>query len=293
MVVRESRARLEADEAVEPRSAARPFLKWAGGKTQLLPKILARLPARIDTFYEPFVGGGAVFFALARQGRFRKATLSDRNPELVHVYQVVKSNVDDLVTELRRLERGHCREQYYEVREQRPRSPVRRAARLLYLNKTGYNGLYRVNRAGQFNVPFGRYERPRIVNEEVLHAASRALSSVQLSVQDFAQACRRARPGDAVYFDPPYLPVSATSNFTAYDSHPFGLEEHARLAEVFAALADRGVCAVLSNSDTRETRALFAAFRSSRVKVARAINSKGAGRGAVSELLVQSLRRQR
>ncbi len=299
MAVRSSRASrpLTARDAAVGRGAppapdARPFLKWAGGKTQLLPEILRRLPATMDTFYEPFLGGGAVFFALAREGRFRRAVLSDRNAELVELYQVVQGDVEALIVELRRLAKAHSEEQYYEVRARKLRSPVRRAARVLYLNKTGYNGLYRVNRAGEFNVPFGRYERPRILNEEVLRAAARALRGAKILEADFAVACRSATPSDVVYIDPPYLPLSPTSNFSAYDRHPFGIEEHRRLAETFASLAERKVYALLSNSDTPETRRLFGPFGPAYVNVTRPINSKRQGRGAIQEMLVENLARR-
>jgi DNA adenine methylase len=263
-----------------------PLLKWAGGKRQLAVTILARLPERIDTYYEPFVGGGAVFFALAAEGRFRRAVLSDRNPDLVCVYRAVQEDVESVIDVLGGFR--HTEAEYYRVREQKPRSAVRRAARIIYLNKTGYNGLYRVNRAGQFNVPFGRYEKPRICDAENLRLVARALENVEISVDDFAAVARKARPGDAVYFDPPYMPVSKTASFSSYHSEPFGLREHERLAQLFGELERNGVSAVLSNSDTPETRRLFASFSHELVRARRAINSNAGRRGAVSELLVRT-----
>jgi DNA adenine methylase len=261
-----------------------PLLKWAGGKRQLAVTILSRLPERIDTYYEPFVGGGAVFFALAAEGRFRRAVLSDRNPDLVCVYRAVQEDVEAVIEALGTMR--HTESEYYRIREQKPRSAARRAARIIYLNKTGYNGLYRVNRAGQFNVPFGRYENPRICDADNLRLVARALENVEISVDDFAASARRARPGDAVYFDPPYLPVSKTASFASYHSEPFGLREHERLAHLFGEIEERGVCAVLSNSDTPETRRLYESFAHEFVRARRAINSNAGGRGAVSELLV-------
>ncbi len=261
-----------------------PLLKWAGGKRQLAVTILSRLPARIDTYYEPFVGGGAVFFALAAEGRFRRAVLSDRNPDLVCVYRAVQENVESVIDALAAMR--HTEAEYYRIREQRPRSAARRAARIIYLNKTGYNGLYRVNRAGQFNVPFGRYENPRICDAENLRAVAGVLEQVEISVDDFASAARKARPGDAVYFDPPYMPVSKTASFASYHSEPFGLREHERLAELFGDIERRGVSAVLSNSDTPETRRLYEPFAHEFVRARRAINSNAGRRGAVNELLV-------
>ena len=267
--------------------SARPILKWAGGKTQLLPEILRRLPSAIDTYYEPFVGGAAVFFALAAEGRFQRAVLSDTNPELVGLYRCVQRDVEGVI---RALEKYRYDEgEYYRVRDSKqPRSPTARAARLIFLNKTGYNGLYRVNRAGQFNVPFGRYKNPTICDSENLRAAARALRTAELRVGDFATVTRRACAGDAVYFDPPYLPISKTASFTAYDRHAFALADHERLSAAFAELDARSVAVLLSNSDTRATRRLFASFRVDTVAVSRAINSNASKRGPVSEILVSS-----
>jgi len=268
--------------------AARPVLKWAGGKTQLLASILVRLPKRIDTYFEPFVGGGAVFFALAAEGRFRRAVIGDRNPDLIAVYQAIRDDVDAVIRALGKLE--HSEAGYYRIREASPRGLVQRAARIIYLNKTGYNGLYRVNRAGRFNVPFGRYANPTICDEPNLRAVAEVLQSVQIREADFEELCRRARPGDAVYFDPPYVPLSKTSSFTAYDRHPFGIEEQERLARTFGRLGERGVAAVLSNSDTAETRRLYAEYRPKKVEVTRPINCRPALRGPISEILVSNRR---
>ena len=275
---------------------ARPVLKWAGGKSRLLPDILELLPASIDTYYEPFVGGAAVFFALANRKRFKKAVLTDRNPELVNVYKALKRDVDGVIRSLKaHVKRGHSEKAYYEIRGLDPADLTNseRAARLIYLNKTGYNGLYRVNRKGLFNVPFGRYKQPNICDEARLRAASSALKGVSLLERDFETACKKATKGDAVYFDPPYLPVSRTSNFTAYHDNGFGKEEHERLARVFAELAARNVTAVLSNSYTPFAQQLYKGFVCREVRVSRPINSKTQGRGEVAELLAVNLRASR
>ncbi len=265
--------------------AARPVLKWAGGKTQLLPEILSRMPARIRTYYEPFVGGGAVFFALAAEGRFRRAVLSDRNAELVDVYRALQTDVDGVVKCLRKM--TYSEDEYYRIRDERRSSRlVKRAARTLYLNKTGFNGLYRVNRAGGFNVPFGRHVNPTICDEENLRRVADVLKSVELLEEDFEVVCKRAKKGDVVYLDPPYLPRSRTASFAAYDRHPFRMPEHERLAKVFAELGRRHVHAVLSNSDTPVTRELYGAYRPDYPRVGRAINSKVTARGPITELLV-------
>ena len=267
----------------------RPVVKWAGGKSQLLGPILERLPERIETYFEPFVGGGAVFFALAREKRFQKAVLADANEELVAVYLAVKHDVDALVAKLREHQAEHSEEYYYHIRKSKPRSRVGRAARVIYLNKTGYNGLYRVNRSGEFNVPYGRYAKPTVCDERNLLAAHEALADAEIEISDFEAICRRAQPGDAVYLDPPYVPLSKTSNFTAYDRHPFGMAEQERLAGVFSELGERGVAAVLSNSSTAETQALYARWRRHEIPVARNINSKADQRGPVNELLVSAV----
>ncbi|HWA72490.1 MAG TPA: DNA adenine methylase [Polyangiaceae bacterium] len=265
-----------------------PVLKWAGGKSQLLPWILARLPEQIDTYYEPFVGGGAVFFALASRQRFKRAVLGDRNPNLVAVYEALQKEPKRVIQRLKRYQESHSEEAYYKVREREPSSLVEKAARVIYLNKTGFNGLYRVNRSGEFNVPFGRYVNPRIVNEPRLMAVHETLKGVQIVTKDFEEVCREAKKGDAVYLDPPYLPVSTTSSFAEYHAEPFGLSEHKRLAKVFAQLSRRGVCAVLSNSDTPDTRRLFDGHRLETVAARRSINSNHKRRGPVDEILVST-----
>jgi DNA adenine methylase len=265
-----------------------PVLKWAGGKRQLLPQILARLPAQISTYFEPFVGGGAVFFALAGEQRFERAVLGDSNPNLVAVYQALKEQPERVIERLRRYQKDHNESEYYRVRDKNPRSLVEKAARVIYLNKTGFNGLYRVNRSGEFNVPFGRYENPRILNEPRLWAVHEALAKVQIENVDFEEICKRAGKRDAVYLDPPYLPVSATASFAEYHAVPFGLDEHKRLAKVFAQLAKRGVCAVLSNSHTPDTEKLFGGHRLEIVAARRSINSDHTRRGPVGEILVST-----
>ena len=251
------------------RAPARPVLKWAGGKTQILSEILELLPESIGTYFEPFAGGAAVFFALAAQGRFKRAVLADRNPDLLAVYRALQTDPEGVVGELEGMH--HSEDEY---------------SRVIYLNKTGYNGLYRVNRSGQFNVPFGRHKNPNFCDADNLRAAGEALAQVEIVEADFEEVCRRARRGDAVYLDPPYVPLSRTANFTAYARHPFGPSEHERLSQSFAALERRGVRAVLSNSDTPATRALYRGFRAKKVKVARNINSRSTARGPVDELLV-------
>lgn len=265
-----------------------PILKWAGGKKQLLPVIMPRLPARIRTYWEPFVGGGAVFFALAAERRFERAVISDKNPHLVNLYRVVRDDVDALKDSLRpHAERGTDSDWFYHVRSWKPEEldPVERAARLVYLNRTCFNGLYRVNRKGEFNVPFGKYKKPRVLDEARLDAASRALCGVEIRCQDFSVVAEEVMPGDAVYFDPPYAPVSSTASFNSYHSEAFGPETQARLVDVYRTCWARKAPAVMSNSDCELTRDLYRGLEVEVVRATRAINSAANRRGAVNELL--------
>lgn len=277
----------------------RPIIKWAGGKTQLLKHLLAHVPARFERYREPFVGSAALFWELRRAGRVRHATLSDVNGELVSLYQVVRDEVEALIARLREHERyRHDRAYYYLVREwdREPswsgQPPVERAARLIFLNKTCFNGLHRVNRHGEFNVPWGRYANPCICDAANLRAASRSLSSVDLVVGDFKSTLRDAAAGDFVYLDPPYVPRSTTSSFTAYSRHSFGVIEHRDLAATYAALAERGCHVLLSNSDTPLVRELYHRFDLQPVQARRAINVQRDGRGPIPELLVVPARHE-
>jgi len=267
----------------------RPFLKWAGGKRQLLPRILELVPPRVRTYYEPFMGGGALFFALAAEGRFQRAVLGDVNGELVNCYKAVRDDVEAVITRLARMRNTPA--DYYRVRAQRPDdlAPAARAARVIYLNRCGYNGLYRVNSDGEFNVPFGRYARPRICDPDRLRAAARALQAVDLVQGDFGAVLGRRRLGyaDFAYLDPPYVPISRTASFTAY-AGGFTMTDQQRLADLLRRLSDRGVPAVLSNSDCAETRQLYLGLPAQSLPARRAINSVASRRGPVAELLVHT-----
>jgi DNA adenine methylase len=265
-----------------------PFLKWAGGKRQLLSYIEARLPERIDTYFEPFLGGAAVFFRLAARRGFRRAVLADANRDLVECYKAVRRDVDGVISALRRHRNDH--DEYYRVRALDPdaMSDVERAARVIYLNRCGYNGLYRVNSKGRFNVPFGRYKRPVICDVDKLRAASAALRKATLVCGDFTDVLREVGRDDFVYFDPPYVPLSATSSFTSYAKDQFGASDQERLAEMLRALAQRKIPALLSNSYCRETRDLYLGFELETVPARRSINSVARGRGPIDEILVRS-----
>lgn len=270
----------------------RPFLKWAGGKTRLLPDLIRRLPPTFSAYHEPFVGSGALFFALHRLDRLSRTCLSDLNPELIDSYRAVRDRVEAVMALLNGY--PYDREFYYALRAKDPAQldlPAR-AARTIYLNKTGFNGLYRVNRRGRFNVPFGRHNSPTICDADNLRAVSQALQDpgVELACEPFAAVLERAQAGDLVYFDPPYAPLSATASFTAYFASGFTNADQARLRDVCLELAARGVSALVSNSDTDLVRSLYTTppFAVDQVQAARAINSAADRRGKIGELVIST-----
>lgn len=272
--------------------AAAPILKWAGGKRRLLGQYEKHFPTEFGSYFEPFVGGGAVFFWLRERGLLqgKRVVLNDINPELVNFYQVLRDQCDELIKELEIHAKKHDSDYYYEVRARDRNSlhPVAQAARLLYLNRTCFNGLYRVNSKGEFNVPVGRYKAPRICDPERLQKASEALHQAEIRLGGFGQVADEAQPGDLVYFDPPYVPLNTTSSFTAYTRENFRPEEQAELARTFRELSQRKVKVLLSNSDTPEVQSLYAQFQQVPILAPRAINSKGDRRQKVTELLVLS-----
>ncbi len=269
----------------------RPFLKWAGGKGQLLDQFALLYPRSFENYHEPFMGSAAVYFHLCSSGlikRAKRARLTDSNVELVNCYRVVRDEVDALIELLAEHKRRHSREHYYQVRGQRPQalSPLEAAARFIYLNKTCYNGLYRVNRRGQFNVPMGSYKNPAILDAEELRRASCALRETEIAVADFREVVHHAKSGDLIYFDPPYHPLTKTANFTSYTEAPFGEEQQRELAQVFCQLDRQGCQVMLSNSWTPFILDLYRGFHLVEVRAARAINSKASGRGRISEVVV-------
>jgi DNA adenine methylase len=258
----------------------RTVLKWAGGKHALTSRILTLMPERFRQYYEPFLGGGAVYFALASERRFERARLADMNRELVNFYGVLKSDVGALLERLRDYATRLDERDYYAVRDADATKldDVERAARFLYLNKTCFNGLWRENSEGRFNVPFGRYVRPQICDEPRLREASAALARAKLTRSDFETTCRDAAAGDVVYLDPPYVPVGR-QGFTRYQGQDFSDADQERVVALFRDLAGRGVLAIASNADARRTRELYAGFELHEVQMARSINSAGDGRG--------------
>ena len=267
---------------------AKPFIKWCGGKTALLREILPRLPKKINTYYEPFLGGGAVFFALAAEKRFEDAVLADSNDDLIETYFSIQNDLEVLIRRLKVHAAKHSKDYFYKVRAARGGYI---AARLIYLNRTCFNGLYRVNKKGEFNVPFGDYKNPTICDAPNLRAVCAALRGVRLESSDFELAVRNVKRGDTVYFDCPYIPLSATSNFVAYAKSGFNDQDQERLSDVARGLVKRGVHVLLSNSDTPFARKLYKGFKIEKVEAPRRVNSKASKRGNVGELLISGKNR--
>jgi len=271
---------------------AQPFLKWVGGKAQLLTQFDRYFPQKIERYVEPFIGGGAVFFHLKARFPKIKAFLRDDNAELINCYKAVRDDVEELIRRLdehvRQFQTGG-KEYYYSVRSRHQLTdPLERAARMIFLNKTCFNGLWRVNARGEFNVPIGSYKRVSLYDRNNLLAASDALRGVDLGVTDFRKTIAATGPEDFVYVDPPYFPLSATSNFTSYTRKDFGVEAQRELAALYADAARRGVRLMLSNSNTEVVEELYRAFRIHHVLARRAINCQGDKRGAISEIVVLS-----
>ena len=269
---------------------AQPFLKWVGGKRQILEEIRKYVPKRFNIYYEPFVGGGAVLFDLQPQ----KAVINDVNCELINTYVVIRDAVDEVLRDLSKHQNE--KEYFYTVRALdrthmfKELTPVERASRLIFLNRTCYNGLFRVNSQGQFNVPFGDYKNPAIVNESVIRAVHQYLASndVKILYGDFVDAVASATQGDFVYFDPPYDPLSDTASFTGYTLSGFSKTEQMRLRETMDCLTKRGCYVLLSNSATDFIKDLYSGYKMVIVEAARAINSNASKRGKIDELLVMN-----
>jgi len=289
---------------VEKQCLAKPFVKWAGGKGQLLDEIKKRLPAglqsgEIDTYVEPFVGGGAVFFRIAQEySEIKRFILFDINEDLVRCYNTIRENVDSLIVELKNLETEFFKRNkparkhfYYATRDEFNR--CRSTAMLIFLNKTCFNGLYRVNKKDEFNVPFGDYKNPTICDETNLRSVSEVLQKADIICGDFEQSKEYIGKSSFVYLDPPYRPLSATAGFTSYSKNNFSEDDQIRLAQFCRCIDRKGARFLLSNSDPKNEvptdcffEAQYEGFRIDTVKASRAINCKAAGRRQINELLI-------
>ena len=275
--------------------APKPFVKWAGGKRQLLPIITNHIPNKFERYFEPFLGGGAVFFSLFSKEKKVKWLITDLNSDLVLAYTTIRDNVKDLVSSLELHAENYSKSQsayYYKVRETNPKGEIDKVSRLIFLNKTCFNGLYRVNSKGRFNVPVGRYVNPNIVNKENLLNVSKMLQSKDISIkcQDFEVALKGVGSGDFVYLDPPYQPVSSTASFTSYTTNDFDFSDQERLFNKFKSLDKKGAKVLLSNSKSGEILELFKEFSGgiTEINANRFINSVSQKRTGHIELLIKN-----
>lgn len=267
-----------------------PILKWVGGKRQLLFEILPLLPSNYSTYVEPFVGGGAVFFELQP----KKAIINDFNAELINVYKVVRDYPEELIKELEIHAQNNTSDYFYEIRNidreesYKNLSLIKKAARIIYLNKTCYNGLYRVNSAGQFNSPYGKYKNPRIVDKTSIKAMSKFLNQkgIKICQGDYKEVLKGLRKGAFVYLDPPYMPISSSASFTGYTEGRFTYQQQVELKQECDKLRRKGISFLQSNSDCEEIRELYSEYKIITVKARRNINSNGYSRGEINEVLI-------
>jgi len=273
----------------------KPFVKWAGGKRQLIPILNQNLPDSFGTYYEPFLGGGALLFHILWKKNNQKCSVSDLNSDLVLAYTVIRDRPDSLIISLKNHEKNYQTDSnsyYYSVRESNPRSAIEKTSRLIFLNRTCFNGLYRVNSKGKFNVPLGKYTNPNIVNEENIRSVSHILQSNRTSIKcrDFEAVLHDAKKGDLVYFDPPYQPVSTTANFTSYTNKDFTYDDLRRLAELCLRLDLKGCKVLLSNSDSKEVTDIFSEkpWKVTKIEANRSINSNSKKRTGHFELLIRN-----
>ncbi len=265
-----------------------PMVKWVGGKRQLMFELLKNMPKEYNRYFEPFIGGGALFFELQPDNAY----ISDMNEELINLYQVVRDNVDELIADLQK--HDISKEYFMEIRnidrtnEYKNWSDIQKASRFIYLNRTCFNGMYRVNSKGEFNVPFGHYKNPRILDENNLINCSNLLQKTEIKHADFSKILKEVKKGDFVYFDPPYVPLSETSSFTSYTKDGFDMDMQFKLRDVCDELDSIGVKFLLSNSDTKLINELYENYNIKKVFASRQINANADGRGKITEVLVRN-----
>ena len=265
-----------------------PIVKWDGGKRQLMFELLKNMPKTYNRYFEPFIGGGALFFELQPDNAY----ISDMNEELINLYQVVRDEVDELIYDLQK--HDISKEYFMEIRnidrteEYQNWSDVQKASRFIYLNRTCFNGMYRVNSKGEFNVPFGHYKNPRILDENNLINCSNLLQGIEIKHADFSEILKKVTKGDFVYFDPPYVPLSETSSFTSYTKEGFDIDMQFKLRDVCDELDTMGVNFLLSNSDTKLVNDLYENYNIKKVFASRQINANADGRGKITEVLVRN-----
>ncbi|RAI13225.1 MAG: modification methylase [Candidatus Melainabacteria bacterium] len=265
-----------------------PIVKWVGGKRQLMFELLENIPKSYNRYFEPFIGGGALFFEL----KPNNAYISDMNEELINLYQVVRDNVEELIKDLQK--HDISKEYFMQIRnidrtkKYQNWSDVKKASRFIYLNRTCFNGMYRVNSKGEFNVPFGNYKNPRIIDENNLINCSNLLQKTEIKNADFSKILNYIQKGDFVYFDPPYVPLNETSSFTSYTKDGFDIDMQFKLRDICDELDSMGVKFMLSNSDTKLVNELYANYEIKKVFASRQINANPNGRGKITEVLVKN-----
>lgn len=270
------------------KSETYPIVKWVGGKRQLMFELIKNMPKSYNRYFEPFIGGGALFFELQPE----QAYISDMNEELINLYSVVRDNVYELIKDLSKHEVS--KEYFLEIRnidrteQYTELSDVERASRFIYLNRTCFNGMYRVNSQGQFNVPFGHYKNPRIIDKNNLLNCSELLKKTEIKCADFSEILTKVKKGDLVYFDPPYVPLNETSSFTSYTKDGFDMNMQFKLRDVCDELDNKGVKFMLSNSDTKLVNELYVNYEIKKVFASRQINANADGRGKITEVLVRN-----
>ena len=275
---------------------AKPFVKWVGGKRQLIPELLKYIPKNFNNYFEPFVGGGALFFELYNLGilKNKKVFLFDINEELINAYKIIRDYPNELIEKLKEFKSKHNKEFYYQIREldrtnnYKKLNNIIKAARFIYLNKTCFNGLYRVNKKGYFNVPMGKYKTPKILDENNILLVSEALQNTIIKHCDYKKVLEYAQKEDFIYFDPPYYPLTETSNFTSYTQEKFLKKEQIELFETFDILSQKGCFVLESNSDTEFINNLYNKFKIKKVFANRSINSKVNNRGKITEVLIRN-----
>ncbi|CAN2243327.1 Dam Site-specific DNA methylase [actinobacterium SCGC AAA044-D11] len=275
-----------------------PFLRWAGGKRRLVPVITTLFSKSFDgktnKFHEPFVGGGSLMLALGDENSphfvpGRNLYISDSNPDLINTYIVIRDDIDSLIRELRKLSKDVSKESYDSIRLQIPRAPIKRAARLIYLNKTCFNGIWRVNGSGKFNVPWGKLKNPKIYDESNLRSVSARLKGSKIMHSSFSSSIKQIGSGDLVYFDPPYIPLSKSASFSSYAKEGFGINEHEMLANLIGGLEAKGAFVLLSNSDTPATREIFGnSMYLYNLDVSRSISANSSSRKPVKEIIASN-----
>ena len=277
-----------AIEIQEIQQATYPIVKWVGGKRQLIFDLLMNMPESYNRYFEPFIGGGALFFGL----KPTNAYISDINEELVNLYCVVRDNVYELIKDLSRHE--NSKEYFLKIRnidrteKYQEFSNIEKASRFIYLNRTCFNGMYRVNSNGEFNVPYGYYKNPRIIDENNLVNCSELLKNTEIKCSDFSEILTKVQKGDFVYFDPPYVPLNDTSSFTSYTKYGFDIDMQFKLRDVCDELDSMGIKFLLSNSDTQIVNELYSNYKINKVFASRLINANADGRGKITEVLVRN-----